>query len=218
MICSRTLYNWVWAGLLPIKAIELPHTLRRKTSKYWNHENKKVFGKSISKRPAAAALRVEEGHWEGDTVVGKRNGREAVILTLLEKKTENYLAFHIRSKTSPAVMEAMQILRDEFGDRPPRFLKPLPWTTAASLPTWQRWRNGALKCSTPTRTPPGSGPKTSVTTVCSGPTSQRARPLRSIVIKMFSLLLMNSTAGLKKLGCRTPEELFESFLDAVFAA
>ena len=125
MICSRTLYNWVWAGLLPIKAIELPHTLRRKTSKYWNHENKKVFGKSISKRPAAAALRVEEGHWEGDTVVGKRNGREAVILTLLEKKTENYLAFRIRSKTSPAVMEAMQILRDEFGDRSSKVFKTI---------------------------------------------------------------------------------------------
>ena len=125
MICSRTLYNWVWAGLLPIQAIELPHTLRRKTSKYWNHENKKVLGKSISKRPAAAALRVEEGHWEGDTVVGKRNGREAVILTLLEKKTENYLAFRIRSKTSPAVMEAMQILRDEFGDRSSKVFKTI---------------------------------------------------------------------------------------------
>ena len=35
---------------------------------------------------------IEEGHWEGDTVVGKRAGKEAVVLSLLEKKTENYIA------------------------------------------------------------------------------------------------------------------------------
>ncbi len=67
-------------------------------------------------RPPIANLRTEEGHWEGDTVVGKKNGREAVILSLLEKKTENYLAIRIRNKTSQAVMEAMQALRTEFGD------------------------------------------------------------------------------------------------------
>ncbi len=116
MVCSRTLYNWVWKGLISLNVMELPDALRRNTSKPKSHENKRAYGKSISMRPPIANLRTEEGHWEGDTVVGKKNGREAVILSLLEKKTENYLAIRIRNKTSQAVMEAMQALRTEFGD------------------------------------------------------------------------------------------------------
>lgn len=56
--------------------------------------------------PEIASLRIEEGHWEGDTVIGKRDGKDAVILSLLEKKTETYLAFRIPSKTSDAVLQA----------------------------------------------------------------------------------------------------------------
>ena len=63
---------------------------------------------------------MEEGHWEGGTVVGKRAGHEAVVLTLLEKKTENYLAIRIPGKTSEAIMEAMAALRAEYGQRFPQ--------------------------------------------------------------------------------------------------
>ena len=63
---------------------------------------------------------MEEGHWEGGTVSGKRTGHEAVVLTLLEKKTENYLAIRIPGKTSEAIMEAMAALRAEYGQRFPQ--------------------------------------------------------------------------------------------------
>lgn len=49
-------------------------------------------------------------------MVGKRNGKEAVILTLLEKKTQHYLAIRIPGKTSDAVNAAMQKLREDFGE------------------------------------------------------------------------------------------------------
>ena len=52
----------------------------------------------ITQRPEIAARRIEEGHWEGDTVVGKRGSKEAVVLSLLEKKTENYIAIRIPGK------------------------------------------------------------------------------------------------------------------------
>ena len=45
---------------------------------------RQVYGTSIDERPEIVDSRTEEGHWEGDTVVGKRNGKESVILTLLE--------------------------------------------------------------------------------------------------------------------------------------
>lgn len=39
--------------------------------------------------PEIASLRLEEGHWEGDTVVGKRAADESVVFSLLEKKPPN---------------------------------------------------------------------------------------------------------------------------------
>lgn len=108
MVCTHTLYNEVWAGTYALKVTELPDALKRKQHKNSKpRENKKSYGKSISVRPEIASSRIEEGHWEGDTVVGKR--------ALLE--TENYIAVRIPSKTSEAVMTAMQMLKAEFGDR-----------------------------------------------------------------------------------------------------
>ena len=92
MVCTHTLYNEVWAGSLDLSVTELPEAMKRKQHKDTKpREHKKSFGTDISQRPEIAALRIEEGHWEGDTVVGKRAGKEAVALSLLEKKTENYI-------------------------------------------------------------------------------------------------------------------------------
>ena len=42
-------------------------------------KHKKNYGTSIDDCPKVVNSRTEEGHWEGDTVVGRRNGKEAVI-------------------------------------------------------------------------------------------------------------------------------------------
>lgn len=118
MVCTHTLYNEVWAGSLDLSVTELPETMKRKQHKDSKpREHKKSFGTDISQRPEIAALRIEEGHWEGDTVVGKRGGKEAVVLSLLEKKTENYIAIWIPGKDADSVLNAMQSLRGEFGDK-----------------------------------------------------------------------------------------------------
>ena len=125
MICTHTLYNMVWDGLLPIKVTELPEALKRKGRKSKNRKNKKCYGTSISDRPEIAAQRMEEGRWEGDTVVRKRAGHKAVVLTLLVKKTENYLAIRIPGKTSKAVMAAMATLLAEYSQHFPQVFKTI---------------------------------------------------------------------------------------------
>ena len=114
MVCTHTLYNEVWAGSLDLSVTELPEAMKRKQHKDSKpREHKKSFGTDISQRPEIAALRIEEGHWEGDTVVGKRGSKEAVVLSLLEKKTENYIAIWIPGKDADSVLNAMQSLRGE---------------------------------------------------------------------------------------------------------
>ena len=67
--------------------------------------------------PKIAPQRIEESHWEGDTVVGKRVSKESVVFSRVEKKTENYLAFLIHGESSDAVMTAMQMLQKEYSEQ-----------------------------------------------------------------------------------------------------
>lgn len=116
MVSTKTLYNEIWAINLVLQPLELPDALKRKKCCKSTAKRKKAYGATIDERPEITSSRLEVGHWEGDTVVGKRKGKEAVILTLLEKKTQHYLAIRIPGKTSEAVNAAMQKLREDFGE------------------------------------------------------------------------------------------------------
>jgi IS30 family transposase len=117
MVCTKTLYNELEAGNLPLTVFEVPDVLKRRVSNGKSRVNKRPKGRSIEERPAEVAARVELGHWEADTVVGLRNGKEAVVFSLVERVTDNYIAMRIPSKTSEAVQAAMQALRAEYGNR-----------------------------------------------------------------------------------------------------
>ena len=62
MISTKTLYNYVDIGLLPIKNIDLPAKLNRKTKSARVRLNKKRLGTGISDRPNSIENREEFGH------------------------------------------------------------------------------------------------------------------------------------------------------------
>ena len=80
MVCTKTLYNYVAAGLLTIANIDLPLkvTCSNKTTRIKHH--KKNLGTSIDERPININDRSEFGHWEIDTVIGMKNKADAVLL------------------------------------------------------------------------------------------------------------------------------------------
>ena len=219
MVCSRTLYNMVWNGHLSIQPMELPEALKRKAKKHRVRENKKRYGTSISSRPEIASLRLEEGHWEGDTVVGKRAGKESVVFSLLEKKTETYLAFRIPGKTSEAVMHLMNTLHDEYGEHFSQVFKTITVDNGSEFADFAQVENWGSKVFF-------AHPYTS----WERPQNERHNGLfRAFVPKGASiegftdediLAAADELNGRprKKLGYCTPEELFEAFLDAVYAA
>lgn len=220
MVSTKTLYNEIWAGNLVLEPLELPEALKRKKHHKSTAKRKKAYGTTIDERPEIASSRLEVGHWEGDTVVGKRKGKEAVILTLLEKKTQHYLAIRIPGKTGEAVNEAMQKLREDFGasffsqifktitvDNGPEFadfaqIEQFGTKVYFAHPytSWERAQNerenGMLRRYVP----------------------------KGVSIENFSdeeiLWAADALNGLprRNLGYCTPEELFEAFLDIVYAA
>ena len=112
--CVKTLYNWIRKGLLPISMFHLPLILKRRKNKNHVSTRKCPRGTSIDDRPDISGF---IGHWEGDTVVGKKKGHEAVIFTLVEKFTHKYIALRIDGRTTEAVSKAMQYLYETYGSK-----------------------------------------------------------------------------------------------------
>lgn len=113
MVCTKTLYNYIDQRLLKIRNMDLLLKIHRKPRKNVNRANKRIYGESISQRPKAIEERNEFGHWEIDTVIGKRSG-DQVLLTLTERKSREHLIIPLASKCSQAVDNAIKELKLKF--------------------------------------------------------------------------------------------------------
>jgi IS30 family transposase len=113
-LCSKTLYNYIEQGFMNIRNIDLPMKTRLNTKKKRSRKNKRVLGRSIEDRPAEINNREDFGHWEIDTVIGKKS-KDPVLLTLTERKTRQEIIMKIASKASEAVSKAIQFIQKECG-------------------------------------------------------------------------------------------------------
>jgi IS30 family transposase len=116
-ICYKTLYNYLDNNLfLNISNKDLPVKKNAKKRNYNKirqaYNNTK--GTSISERPTAVAARIETGHWEMDTVVGKQ-GTKTVLMVLSERVTRKELVFKIPSKSQAAVVKVLDKLERKMG-------------------------------------------------------------------------------------------------------
>jgi IS30 family transposase len=106
-VCSKTLYNYVGIGLLTIKNIDLPIKTKRSNKGSRIRTHKKILGTSISERPEYINDRSEFGHWEIDTVIGKKNKNDKVMLTMTERMTRKEIIRVLPDKTSSSVQTAI---------------------------------------------------------------------------------------------------------------
>ena len=219
MVCTKTLYNEVSSGKLPLSLFEMPEILKRKRRKQGNRKHKRLKGRSIDERPNIVDLRKEFGHWEADTVIGRKSGKEAAILTLVERVTNHYLAIRIADKNSVSVIDAMETLRAEYGDLFSSVFKSITTDNGSEFEEFSKVEDW------------GS------TIYFAHPYSSWERPvnerhnglLRQYIPKGVSIERYTSEDILyfadelnsrprRRLGYRTPEELFEAFLDSLYVA
>ena len=219
IVCTKTLYNELAAGNLPLSVFEVPELLKRRASRKRGREHKRLKGRSIDERPAIVDERVEIGHWEADTVIGCKSGKEAVVLTLVERVTNNYLAIRIPGKNSEAVIEAMEELRAEYGDRFSSVFKSITTDNGSEFEkfsTVENWGSSIYFAH-----PYSSWER---------PVNERHNGLlRQYIPKGVSIEKYTPADVLrfadelnsrprKRLGYQTPEELFDAFLDSLYAA
>ncbi|OJG20106.1 integrase [Enterococcus canis] len=114
-ISTTTLYRYIDEQRLEIRNIHLQMKVTRRTNKKRVVKNRKLLGKSIEERPLSVESREEFGHFEIDTVNGKRDGSETALLTLTERKTRLEIIRAIDAKDADSVTYAIQQLISEYG-------------------------------------------------------------------------------------------------------
>ena len=69
---------------------------------------KRISGKSIEVRPAVVDDRNTFGHWEGDTVLGRKVRDKSGIFTLVEQLTGCCISLQADGKSLPNIIHAMK--------------------------------------------------------------------------------------------------------------
>lgn len=217
-VCTKTLYNYVDIGLVSIKNMDLPEKLKRNTKKGKVRKNKRILGDSIELRPESVELREEFGHWEADTVVGGKKEDEPCTVTLVERKTRKSIWVKVANHTADSVQAAIQRVLEYFGSKASAVFKSITsdngseFSRLAELVTqgicvyfthpYSSWEKGTNECHN--------------------------KLLRRFIPKGSSMAGYSqediaymadwaNTLPRKKLGYRTPDELFDMELDRIYS-
>lgn len=113
-ITTPTIYNAIRLKIINVKTTD---TRRMKeTIKYEHHEKKTLpenkLEYSIEKRDEEIDKRLDFGHFELDTVVGKRDGKHECLMTLTERKTRFEMVFKLSGKNAEEVVNKFNQIKD----------------------------------------------------------------------------------------------------------
>lgn len=99
----------LWKYELFLSLFEMLELLSRRQQRK-SRPHKHLHGESIDNRQEYVLDRNEFGHWEADTVIGKKNKEDAVVFTIVERLTGYNISIKIDGKTVSGVVDAMRKL------------------------------------------------------------------------------------------------------------
>ncbi len=118
MICTKTLYNYIDAGIFAdISNENLWQKRKNKKKRYRTLRRvclRNKMARRITERPLEANERLEYGHWEGDCVKGPQNSKTS-LLTLTERKTLEEIIIKLEQATQEEVQKAIDKLEKKCG-------------------------------------------------------------------------------------------------------
>jgi IS30 family transposase len=215
--CTKTIYNWIHRGFFGISKTELPECVKRTKKKRIPKIGKKKLGRSIDFRPREVSLRNTFGHWEIDTVIGKKYGKNQIVLTLAERLTDYYIVRKFGSKTAQSVLLEMLKIKKEFGKKYSQVFKTITADRGSEFADlFKMEKYGSMIFF--------AHPYSSY----ERPINERHnRILRRFIPKSANINCISNTEvesyqdiinGLprKKFDYRTPEELFQKHLDLIY--
>ena len=124
-LCAETIYEWIYSDDASADLRTLLPRKRRQRGQCDRRGKRAGVGKipqrtGIEERPEAVEDRVQAGHFEGDTVIGKQGG--AAVHTEVERQSRYMIARIIPNKTAEETLAAMLAI---FGEIPEELRKTL---------------------------------------------------------------------------------------------
>lgn len=119
-ICTTTLYSYIDKGIflrLTNKNLPVKGKRRRKYRKVRQTQARASAGDSIENRPEDVLDREEFGHWEMDTVKGKKKKSKSCLLVLTERKTRGEIISKLPDGTAVSVVAALDRMEAKWGAR-----------------------------------------------------------------------------------------------------
>lgn len=140
MICTKTLYNYIDAGIFSgISNQNLWEKRKKKKRRYKtisrvSQHNRS--GKSIEQRPQKANDRLEYGHWEGDCLKSP-TGRTTSLLTLTERKSLEQIMIKIERSSQEEIKSALDRLENKLGPLFALKFKSITFDNGVEFLDWQ---------------------------------------------------------------------------------
>ena len=104
-----TIYYWIHHGKLGLTKQNLLYPRKGKTVKKQASPNFKPAGKSIQQRPKAINIRLENGHYEIDTVLLTR-AKNHCLLVLTDRRSRHQIIRLIPNKSAESVNQALKLI------------------------------------------------------------------------------------------------------------
>lgn len=127
-ITRQALYRYIDLGLflnLTNKDLPIKGNRKKKKKTVRKTQARAAAGDSIEKRPEDIDTREEFGHWEMDTVIGKKGESKHSLLVLTERKTREELMFLLMEHTTEQVVSCINRLEEQWGDKFSRIFKTI---------------------------------------------------------------------------------------------
>lgn len=111
----NTIYNAIQKGYIEGLFLEyLPRKREKRKRKIVNKQRRASAGKSIEKRDPSVLLRKDFGHWEMDTMIGKKSNSKTVLV-LTERKTRFEIIEVLKRKSADEVVKALNRVEKRYG-------------------------------------------------------------------------------------------------------
>ena len=117
-ICTTTVYSYIDKGIflrVTNKNLPVKKNRKRKYNKV-KKQKRAEAGESIENRPEIINSREEFGHWEMDSVLGRRGKSKNTLLTLTERKTRAEIIFKLNNHSAEEVVAAVDRLEKRWGE------------------------------------------------------------------------------------------------------
>lgn len=145
-ISVNTLYRYIEDHIfeklsdkhLPIKGHKKKYRHKRKIQKRMS------AGQSIEKRPKDIDSRLEFGHWEMDTVKGKKGKSKSCLLVLTERKTRMEIVRKIPTQGAKSVVDELDKLEQELKQNFKKLFKTVTVDNGVEFSDYDNMRRSLL--------------------------------------------------------------------------